>query len=186
MFEISLWPFVPPVTAVIVTQPVMSVPELVMNCFAPLITHSPSSSARGRARVAGVRAGLGLGQPEGGEPLAGAQLRQPVPLLLLGAPEVDRHRAERRVRRDRDADRRVDPRELLDRERVRERVAAAAAVLLGERDAHQPELAELRDDLVREALLAVELLGDRRDLLPREVAHGRLDQLLLVAEVEVH
>ena len=32
-------------TAVIVTQPEMSVPELVMNCLAPLITHSPSSSA---------------------------------------------------------------------------------------------------------------------------------------------
>ena len=26
------------------TQPVMSVPELVMNCLAPLITHSPFSS----------------------------------------------------------------------------------------------------------------------------------------------
>ena len=34
-------------TAVIVTQPEMSVPELVMNCLAPLTTHSPpSSSAR--------------------------------------------------------------------------------------------------------------------------------------------
>jgi hypothetical protein len=30
------------------TTPEMSVPELVMNCFAPLITHSPSAS---RARV---------------------------------------------------------------------------------------------------------------------------------------
>jgi hypothetical protein len=33
-----------PVFAVMVTNPEMSVPELVMNCFAPLITHSPSSS----------------------------------------------------------------------------------------------------------------------------------------------
>ena len=31
-------------TAVIVTQPEMSVPESVMNCFAPLTTHSPPSS----------------------------------------------------------------------------------------------------------------------------------------------
>ena len=69
MFEISLRPFEPPVTAVIVTQPVMSVPELVMNCFAPLITHSPSSSRAVVRDVAGVRAGLGLGQPEGGQPL---------------------------------------------------------------------------------------------------------------------
>ena len=36
--------------AVIVTHPEISVPELVMNCFAPSITHSPSSS-RARVRV---------------------------------------------------------------------------------------------------------------------------------------
>ena len=47
MFEISS---PSPVRAVIVTQPEMSVPELVMNCFAPSITHSPSSS-RARVRV---------------------------------------------------------------------------------------------------------------------------------------
>ena len=35
----------------IVTQPEISVPALVMNCFAPSITHSPSSSAA-RVRVA--------------------------------------------------------------------------------------------------------------------------------------
>jgi hypothetical protein len=36
-----LWP----VTAVIVTQPEISVPELVMNCFAPFTTQSPPSRA---------------------------------------------------------------------------------------------------------------------------------------------
>jgi hypothetical protein len=44
MLEISLLPFSWPVTAVIVTQPEMSVPELVMNCLAPFTTHWPSSS----------------------------------------------------------------------------------------------------------------------------------------------
>ena len=39
MFEISL----SPVRAVMQTWPEMSVPALVMNCLAPLITHSPSS-----------------------------------------------------------------------------------------------------------------------------------------------
>ena len=43
MLEISRWPFWP-VSAVIVTQPEISVPELVMNCLAPSITHSPPSS----------------------------------------------------------------------------------------------------------------------------------------------
>ena len=37
-------PSASPVTAVIETQPEMSVPELVMNCLAPSIAHSPSSS----------------------------------------------------------------------------------------------------------------------------------------------
>ena len=40
-----------PVTAVTVTSPVMSVPELVMNALVPLITHSPPSS-RAVVRVA--------------------------------------------------------------------------------------------------------------------------------------
>jgi hypothetical protein len=41
MLEISLAPFDRSVTAVIVTQPEISVPELVMNCLAPFTTHSP-------------------------------------------------------------------------------------------------------------------------------------------------
>ena len=44
MFEISGRPLPESVTAVIVTQAEMSVPALVMNCLAPSITHSPSSS----------------------------------------------------------------------------------------------------------------------------------------------
>ena len=146
-FEISS----SPVRAVMQTTPEMSVPALVMNCLAPSITHSPPSRRRARARVAGIGARLGLGQPERAEALAGAQPRQPLPLLLLGAEQVDRLRAERGVRAQRDRDRGVDARQLLDRERVGERVGAAAAVLLGERDAHQAQLAELAHDLVREA-----------------------------------
>ena len=88
--------------------------------------------------------------------------------------------------RDGDRDRRVDPRELLDRERVRDGVAACAAVLLGDGQPHQAELAEVGNDLVRETRLAVELLRDGRDLLARELAHRVADELLLLGEVEVH
>ena len=49
-----------------------------------------------------------------------------------------------------------------------------------------PSSAELGDELVREAVLAVELLGDRRDALSRERPDGVADQLLLGGEVEVH
>ena len=87
---------------------------------------------------------------------------------------------------DGDRDRRVDPRQLLDRDRVRQRVGARAAVLLGDRHAHQPELGQLGDELVREPLLAVELFGDGCDTLERELPHRVADQLVLRLEVEVH
>ena len=141
--------------------------------------------SRGRARRAGVGAGVRLGQPERGELRPDARSGSHCPLLLLGAEVVDRQRAEGVVRGDGDRDRRVDPRQLLDRDRVRERVGARAAVLLRDRHPHQPELGELGDELVREALLAVELLGDRRDLLERELPHGVAEQLVLVLEIEV-
>ena len=175
-----------PVTAVIVTQALMSVPAFVMKIFEPSIDPLAVAQLGLRARRAGVGARVRLGQPERREPSAGREPRQPLALLLLVAEEVDRHRAERRVRGDGDRDRRVDARQLLDRDRVRDGVAARAAVLLGDRQAHEPELGELRDELVREARLAVELLGDRRHARLREVADGAPDQLLLVGQPEVH
>ena len=175
-----------PVRAVIVTHALMSVPALVMNIFEPLTIQLPSRSSARRAGRAGVGACAGLGQAERGESPSRREPRQPLLLLLLGAEEVDRHRPERGVRGDGDRHGRVDARQLLDRDRVRERVRAGAAVLLRDRHAHQPELGQLRDQLVREASLAVELLGDRRDPRLRELPHGAADELLLLAELVVH
>ena len=71
------------------------VPALVMNIFAPLTTQLPSRELGGRARRAGVRAGVGLGQPERGELLPLARSGSQRSLLLVGAEQVDRHRPER-------------------------------------------------------------------------------------------
>ena len=60
-----------PVTAVITTTPEMSVPALVMNCLAPLITHSPSSSAA-RVRV------LPASEPASGSVSPNAPSRSPL------------------------------------------------------------------------------------------------------------
>ena len=68
--EISFLPSsVVPVTAVTVTRPVMSVPELVMNALVPLMTHSlPSSDSRAVVVVPPAsEPGAGLGQPERAE-----------------------------------------------------------------------------------------------------------------------
>ena len=76
--------------------------------------------------------------------------------------------------------------QLLDGDRVGKRVASGAAELLRERDAHQAELGQLRDQLVGEPRFAVELFGDRRDTLDGERAHGVAQELVLGREIEVH
>src|SRR5438445_739954 len=106
-------------------------------------------------------------------------------LLVLVSEVVARQRPQRVVRGDCDRHRRVDARQLLDRDRVRQRVCAGAAVLLRDRHPHQPELGEAGDDFIGKARLSVELFGDRCDLLRCERAHRVADQLVLLPEVEV-
>src|SRR5436190_322880 len=50
----------------------------------------------------------------------------------------------------------------------------------------RPEAGELRDQVIGEALLPVELLGSRRDARLRELADRAADELVLGREVEVH
>ena len=137
-------------------------------------------------RVAGVRAGLGLGQAERAEHLAGAQPRQPLVLLGFGAVEVDRLGAERRVRAERDRDARIGPGQLLDRDRVLERGSARTADLLREGNPHPAELGHLRDDLVGERLCPVELRGGRRHFRRCELPDSALQQPGVIVEVEQH
>src|SRR5262249_35473484 len=127
-----------------------------------------------------------LGEPEGGQLATGCEVGQPLAFLLLGAEEENRHRPQRRMRRDGDRDRRVDAGQLLDGDRVRDGVGAGAAVLLGDRDAHEAELPELRDEVVGEPAFAIELLRHRSDAIPCERPDGVSDQLVLWSEVEVH
>ena len=150
--------------------------------------HHPRAVAqlRRRTRRAGVRACVGLGEAERGEPLACREIRQPALLLLVGPVEQDRHRPERRVGRQRDRDRGVHTRQLLDDDRVRDGVRSGSAVLLGNGEPHQPELRELGHELVRKATAHVELGRDRLHALACERAHGVANQLLLGGEVEVH
>ena len=161
-----------PVMAVIVTKPEMSVPALVMNCLAPLITQSPSVELRARARVAGVRARLGLGQAERAEPRPAHSSGSHSLLLLLGAERVDRPSAEGRVRGQVIATRRVHARELLDRERVGEVVAARRRRTPRGRGCPSARARRASRRSRREALGPVELLGHRRHLAVGEVAHG--------------
>ena len=164
----------------------MSVPAFVMKIFEPSITHSPSRSS---ARVCVAPASdpaPGSVRPKAASFRPDARSGSHACFCSSRAEEEDRHRAERRVRGDRDAHGRVDSRQLLDRDRVGDRVSARAAPFLRDGEAHEAEPRELLDELVGEAVLAVELLGDGRHALLRELAHGAPDELVLFCELEVH
>jgi hypothetical protein len=90
------------------------------------------------------------------------------------------------VHGDRDADSRIRPRELLEDEDVGEKVRAGSPVLLGDADAHEPEVGELRQQLVGEAVLAVPFRRLWGDLALGNLARKHLDRPLLGRELEVH
>ena len=166
----------------------MSVPALVMNIFSPSIRPAAVGRASARVRMAPASEPAS-GSVSPNAPSAPARRRGRAPSARaapLVAVHDDRHRPEPGVGGDGDGHARVDPRQLLDRDRVRQRVEARAAQLLGHRHPHQAEPAERRDDRVGEAALAVELLGDRRDLALGDLAHGRAQGDLLVGEPLVH
>ncbi len=141
---------------------------------------------RGRAQGAGIRARLGLGQRERAEHLAGSELGDEPLLLLLAAEGEDRQRDGARVHGDGDADAGIRARELLEHEDVREEVRSRAPELLGHADAHQPELAQLGEQLAREGVLAVPGRRVRGDLGLGHLPRKRLDRALLGGQREVH
>ena len=166
----------------IVTQAEISVPAFVMKIFAPLITHSPScSSARVREAAASEPA-PGSVRPNAAsflpEARSGSHSRfcSSVPKRKIGIVPSDVCAATVIAT---DESMRVSSSTAIAYESG---VAASAAVLLGDRHSHQAELRELGDELVREAVLPVELLGHRRDLLLGEVADRAPDELLLFGE----
>ena len=67
-------------------------------------------------------------------------------------------------------DRRVDGRDLLERDEIRQRVESEPVVLLGDHHPEEPELAELADQRWLEVRVAVPLGGVRRDLRVGEIA----------------
>src|SRR6185295_10911771 len=56
---------------------------------------------------------------------------------------------------------------------------------LRERDPHQAQAAQPLDELIREALLAIEIRRQRGNLLTREVPHRVAQEPLLVTQLEV-
>ena len=120
----------------------------------------------------GVAAGIRLGEAEARERAAGDEVGQEALLLVLAAVGEDRVDAQADAGRQGDADRLVDPAELLDRDaEAGERAAVGglerAAELLGHDEAEQAEVAHRRHEVGREVVLAVPLGDVRLDRLGR-------------------
>ena len=155
----------------------IGVPEFVMNAFEPSITHSspPSLAVVDRLRVEPPR----FRERERADRLALRHRHEPAFLLFSRPVAVERVRREPDGGLERDRDRRVVPRDLLETQTERQEIAPLPADLFGERDAEQPELGHALHDLERE-LLAFVVAGRRgRDDLLGERPDGRLELPLL-------
>jgi hypothetical protein len=100
----------------------------------------------------------------------------PALLLLVAAGQVERAAPEARVRSHDQTERAPHPADLLDRDRVGERVETGAALVLGDRDAEPAELSDPADDLAREAAFALVFVDDWRDLGGHELADRVAEQ----------
>ena len=106
-----------------------------------------------------VRAGAGLGQTERADLAAGEKVGQILHLLLLGAVLEDRGAAQGGMSGNDDRGGAADLRQLLNAHGIAQNVAARAAILLGEVNAHHAELGHLFDGLHGEALFLIEFFG---------------------------
>src|SRR6266511_3629986 len=104
--------------------------------------------------------------------LAGHELRQVFLLLRRGAVAADLVDAQIGARTGGKPDRGRGARDLFHGDDVGEIAHRGAAVLLLDRDAEQAERAELRPQVGRKLVAAVDLARARRDLLRREIAHA--------------
>ena len=90
------------------------------------------------------------------------------------------------MHRDQRPEGRLAALDLLARERLRDEVEPRAAVLLRDHDPEQAELGHALDHAHVQVMVDVVLDRVRQDARVHEVAHGALDQALLVGELEVH
>ncbi len=132
-----------------------------------------------------VRAGVRLGQAEGGEQRRLASRPRYSFFSSSEAASSDRRRGQA-VARERGADPRAAPGDLFLDQRAVEVAESGTAVFGGEVAVHQPQLPGLFDDVLRPGAVAVVLPGDGPDLLLREVVRHLAHALLLVGEREIN
>jgi hypothetical protein len=106
--------------------------------------------------------------------------------LRLGPGQVDVIHAQEIVRGHGQAQRGVRARQLLDRDGQVEHAHPRPAIAFGNMDAQKPELGDGLDDLHGKTRFLVPARGVRDDGARAEFAHGPLQDLLFLAELEIH
>ena len=155
----------------------------------PSTTHSrrPTSTALVRVAPASLPAS-GSVRPNAASARPGDEVGQQALLLLLAAVGEDRVDAQAHPGRQRDADRLVDPAELLDRdaqggERAAVGVLERPTELVGHHQAEQAEVTQLRHQVGREVVVAVPLGDVRLDWPGRELADHLAEVLVVLAQL---
>ena len=182
--EMPLAPFDLSVTAMI-TSVSADVP-CVMNIFEPFSTqHAPSLTAVVRIAAASL--------PEPGSVSPHAASFSPFASgtrYFCFCSSVREHRDVRRaeavVRGHRQRHARIDARELFDADAVIDRAHAGAAVVLGELDAHQAELGELRQQLFGKVLSLVPRPSRWDESRFRRIRERSCEGGLLVGQRKIH
>ena len=133
-----------------------------------------------------VGAGARLGQAEGTQPLAAAQLGQVLCLLLRGTVLINRSSAQAGVSRNDDTGGAANLAQLFHSHDVGQHIAAGTAHRSGEIDAHHAQLAHLLDGLLGEVLFCIDLLGQGLDFVFSKLAVHLLHHLLLLGQSKIH
>ena len=134
------------------------------------------------AHAAGVGAGGGLGERERAGPLAAREPRQDALLLLVGAEELDRQRAEL-LHHQHQGGRRARARDLLDGDVQHQRAGAGAAVLLVEGQAEEIVLGEQLAQVPGVLGLLVDLLRPRGHARLHHFADGSAQRFEVFGDV---
>ena len=140
---------------------------------------------RARRKRSRVRSGARLGQAIARHLLHGAQLRQPLPPLGIGAIGVD-HPRRHVVDRDEGRHRRTAGRQRLEDQRRVEPRQRRAADIVADVDAADAERRRLAHGVHREGLVLVPLQRERRDALGGEGARHVANRDLVLGQGKLH
>src|SRR5271155_5613189 len=138
-----------------------------------------------RAHGDHVRAGAGLRHGERADALTRDQLRQIAAFLLVVAIAADLIDAQVRMRAVGEPDRGRGARNLLHGDAMSEVAEPCTAQFFLDRDTEKPKRPELWPQFARKAVIAVDLTGERRNLVLGEGPRGVAQHLDLVAEAEI-